>query len=521
MIPLKTAAQNAVEKLIAYGLRYDLLKPLDAVEARNALLDILGLDEPAAGVPQDALPPTPTPILRTLLDFAVTRGLIENTATARTLLDTRLMGCLMPRPSRIAEHFESLRGQRGVAAATGWFYEMNRRSNYIRVDDLARNLEWPYRSERYGRMEITVNLAKPEKDPREIARLKNLPASGYPRCMLCLENMGYAGRPDFPARQTLRALPLTLNGENWYFQYSPYVYYDQHCIVFREEHAPMRIDRDTFVRLLEFVDQFPHYFIGSNADLPIVGGSILHHDHFQGGAHVLPMARAAVDAPLTAPENLSMRAGILRWPMSALRLTAADPGALVEAAGRLLEAWRGYGDSEAGIVPRSPDGTPHNTVTPIARRRGADYELDLVLRNNRTSAEHPMGVFHPRAGLHHIKKENIGLIEVMGLFILPGRLERELAGVSDVLTGRTPLDESLRAEDHPLRKHLPWLERLVEAYGTDLDDSRAAALLRDEVGRICVNVLEDAGVFKDTAAGRRGFLRFLETLGYGPAPEVN
>jgi UDPglucose--hexose-1-phosphate uridylyltransferase len=438
LITLKAAAQNAVEKLIAYGLRYGLLAPLDAVEARNALLDILGLDEPAAASPPDALPQTPTPILRTLLDFAVAQGVIEDTVTARTLLDTRLMGCLMPRPSRVAERFESIRGQQGAAAATAWFYELNRRSNYIRVDDLARNLEWPYHSERYGRLEITVNLAKPEKDPREIARLKNMPASGYPRCMLCLENMGYAGRLDFPARQTLRVLPLTLHGESWYFQYSPYVYYDQHCIVFREEHAPMRIDRNTFVRLLEFVDQFPHYFIGSNADLPIVGGSILNHDHFQGGAHVLPMARAAVDAPLAAPEASSMRAGILRWPMSALRLTAADPDVLVEAADRLLEAWRGYGDPESGILSHSPDGTPHNTVTPIARRRGTDYELDLVLRNNQTSAEHPMGVFHPHAGLHHIKKENIGLIEVMGLFILPGRLEMELAGVSDVLTGQTP-----------------------------------------------------------------------------------
>ncbi|MGI5878340.1 MAG: UDP-glucose--hexose-1-phosphate uridylyltransferase [Christensenellales bacterium] len=510
---------TAIEKLLAFGLCYALIEPLDVPHVRNALLDALSLSETTATgtVPQTEgpVPETATPILRPLLDYAVSHGLIEDTVTARTLLDTRLMGCLMPRPSEIAARFEALRNHDGIAAATDWFYDINRRSNYIRVDDVARSLEWPYESGRYGRLKITINLSKPEKDPREIAQLRTLPRSAYPACPLCLDNVGYAGRLDHPARQTLRVLPLTLNRESWFFQYSPYVYYDHHCIVFKREHTPMHIDRNTFIRLLEFTEQFPHYFIGSNAGLPIVGGSILNHDHFQGGASELPMARAAIDQPLVPPSAFPGTAAILRWPMSVVRLGCDDPEALVEAGDRLLAAWQDYSDPGRDIIARSPDGTLHNAVTPIVRRRAGRFELDLVLRNNRTSAEHPMGIFHPHAELHHIKKENIGLIEAMGLFILPGRLENELAGLSDVLTSHAPLDErTLEQPDHPLCKHLPWLRAMVSEYGTSLSQTEAAVLLRREVGRLCVEILRDAGVFKDTLDGREGFLHFLESAGY-------
>lgn len=516
LIPL-TTAQAAIGKLVAYGQAHKLLDELDAVAARNALLDAMALDEPGENyILEGEAPRTPAPILRELLDDAVDRGLIEDTAAARALLDTRLMGCLTPRPSQVRDRFEALRKQSGIKAAVDWFYRLCLDSNYIRADDLSRNLAWTYESPEYGRLEITVNLSKPEKDPRDIERLKSLPPSGYPRCLLCLENMGYAGRLDFPARQTLRVIPLTLNGERWYFQYSPYIYYDEHCIVLRHEHIPMKLDRDTFRRLLDFTGQFPHYFMGSNADLPIVGGSILSHDHFQGGAHVMPMARAPVEIPLSPPAGFKGKAGIVRWPMSAVRLTAAAPGPLVEAADRLRTAWSDHADPGLDILPYS-DATPHNTVTPIARRRDAAYELDLVLRNNRTSARHPLGIFHPHVDLHHIKKENIGLIEAMGLFILPGRLDSELTGIAGILSGRTPLDEkALENEIHPLAKHLPWIRELAGENGTCLSAEEAGSLLRDRVGRVCERVLHDAGVYKNTPEGRRGFLRFLGTLGYVP-----
>ena len=505
---------GSVEKLLAFGQAHGLVEGLDVVGARNALLDTLGIAEPAAPY-TDELPPTATPILAELVDYAVAKGLIGETGTERELFDTRLMGLLMPRPNETIARFSAIRDAQGVQAATDWFYNLGRMSNYIRVDQVARNILWPHESP-YGTLEITINLSKPEKDPAEIAKLKNAPSSGYPACQLCVENLGYAGRLNHPPRQTLRFIPMTFGDEQWYFQYSPYVYYREHCIVFKGEHVPMRITRDTFRRLLSFVGQFPHYFLGSNADLPIVGGSILNHDHFQGGAHILPMAKAGIQIPLAVEDHPEVEAGIVHWPMSAVRLTGKDPDVLEELANRVLEAWRAYSDPACDILAET-QGAPHNTITPICRRRGEAYELDLVLRNNRTSDEHPMGIFHPHAPWHHIQRENIGLIEVMGLFILPGRLKNELSGIEDLLCGKAPFDSATRfqlaQESHPLNKHLPWIEELLGKYGMGLSPEQAHAAIEREVGDICTHVLEDAGVYKDTSEGREGMLRFLATCG--------
>jgi UDPglucose--hexose-1-phosphate uridylyltransferase len=372
----------------------------------------------------------------------------------------------------------------------------------------------------YGGIEITINLSKPEKDPREIARLRSLPPAGYPACLLCPSNVGYAGRPDHPARQNLRVLPLRLNGEDWCFQYSPYVYYNEHSIVLRAEHVPMAITEATFTRLFDFLDQFPHYFVGSNADLPIVGGSILNHDHFQAGRHTFAMEKAETEAAFRHSDYPGISGGIVRWPMAVFRIAGARREELEEAASALLRAWRDYDDPAAGIFARTalPDGEirRHNTITPIARRKkDGRYELDLVLRNNRTSEEHPDGIFHPHRHLHHIKKENIGLIEVMGLAVLPGRLKDELRQIADILAGKRPYDpEALAGEAHPLRRHADWIGALVRAYGVSLPMAEAERLLRAEVGRKFTEVLCDAGVFKRDEAGRAAFAAFLEAAGW-------
>ena len=512
-------AARAIEELLAFGLARGILNPLDTVWARNALLDVMKLDAPAdVDLTSFDCPPTATPILKVLLDDAVERGLIGDTVTERELFDTRLMACMMPRPSEVASRFQAIAKSQGIQAATDWFYALSRNSDYIRVDQVARNIGWVHPHNRYGDLEITINLSKPEKDPKEIAKLKNLPKSSYPACMICLDNMGYTGRLNHPNRQTLRVLPLTLNEEEWYFQYSPYVYYDQHCIVFKREHTPMNVCRASFVRLMDFLRIMPHYFIGSNAGLPVVGGSILNHDHFQGGAHELPMARAEIDERLVIPGHPGVTAGILRWPMSVVRLTGRDPQELIDIASMLLDSWQEWSDPEYDILARDPDGTLHNTFTPIARMRGSLYEFDLVLRNNVTTAEHPLGIFHPHEPLHHIKRENIGLSEVMGLFILPGRLEKELGSVMDILSGAAPYTPAAYAdESHPLCKHLPWLERLTSHYGTHLTAAQARSVVRTEVGNICVQVLQDAGVYKDTPAGRKGILGWLKSVNISSA----
>jgi len=526
-----------IERLIAHALRCGMIEPADVPFARNALLDAFGLaapanpveDVPAGGdasaggaaetddAGQAGLPDHPARLLEPLLDAAVRLGVLpEDTTTHRDLFDARLMGLLMPRPSETNRMFFSLAREQGIRAATDWFYRLGINANYIRMDRIRRNGYWRHPTP-YGELEITINLSKPEKSPREIALLRSSPPAGYPKCLLCPDNVGYAGRPDHPARQNLRMVPVVLQGETWYFQYSPYVYYNEHSIVLSAGHVPMCITAATLARLLDFVEQFPHYFIGSNADLPIVGGSILNHDHYQAGRHRFPMELAPIEAWFAIPGAPDVQAGIVKWPMSVMRLRSRNRRALLDVAGRVLEAWRGYADPESGVLPFTGD-TPHNTITPIARlKEDGAYELDLVLRNNRTSEEHPDGIFHPHKELHHIKKENIGLIEVMGLAVLPGRLQGELAAIAGLLTGQTPYDErAIAAPDHPLAQHAEWIAELVAAHGTGMEPGEADAVLRRAVGDKFLTVLEHCGVFRDTAAGREAFRRFLGSCGFVP-----
>ena len=488
-----------LDALVRYGIGCGLIEQADACYVKNRLLEILRLDEaPAEEEIHAALPE----LLAALTDDAVQRGLTGGSVTERDLFDTKLMGALTPYPHEVRAEF-ARRYAVSPEAATDWFYRFSQDTNYIRRDRIARDLKWKYASP-YGALDITINLSKPEKDPRDIAAAKAAPQSSYPRCLLCAENEGYAGRGNHPARQNHRILPLTLDGSQWYLQYSPYVYYNEHCIALNAEHRPMHIDGVTFRRLLDFVTIFPHYFIGSNADLPIVGGSILSHDHFQGGRYRFAMEEAPVEREVRFADFPAVRAGVVRWPMSVIRLTSADRAQLLALAERILARWRGYSDPEAGVFAET-DGVPHNTITPIARRRGADYELDLVLRCNITTPELPLGVFHPHPELHHIKKENIGLIEVMGLAVLPARLKKELEGVrTAILTGA-----DLR-QDETLGKHADWVDELRQRY--DFTPENTEDILRQEVGAVFTRVLEDAGVFKRNDAGQRAFGRFLASI---------
>ena len=488
-----------LDALVRYGIGCGLIEQADACYVKNRLLEILRLDEaPAEEEIHAALPE----LLAALTDDAVQRGLTGGSVTERDLFDTKLMGALTPYPHEVRAEF-ARRYAASPEAATDWFYRFSQDTNYIRRDRIAKDLKWKYASP-YGALDVTINLSKPEKDPRDIAAAKAAPQSGYPRCLLCAENEGYAGRGNHPARQNHRILPLTLDGSQWYLQYSPYVYYNEHCIALNAEHRPMHIDGVTFRRLLDFVKIFPHYFIGSNADLPIVGGSILSHDHFQGGRYRFAMEEAPVEREVRFADFPAVRAGVVRWPMSVIRLTSADRAQLLALAERILARWRGYSDPEAGVFAET-DGVPHNTITPIARRRGADYELDLVLRCNITTPELPLGVFHPHPELHHIKKENIGLIEVMGLAVLPARLKKELEGVrTAILTGA-----DLR-QDETLGKHADWVDELRQRY--DFTPENTEDILRQEVGAVFTRVLEDAGVFKRNDAGQQAFGRFLASI---------
>ncbi len=493
---------QAIAQLISYALEKRLIQPEDRMWTVNTLLEALALD--GCDLPEE-LPPAGevSAALDALLDDAAERGVLkENTVTYRDLLDTRLMGILTPRPSQVIGQFRSLYRQ-APEKATDWYYQFSQDTNYIRRDRIARDVQWKVETE-YGQLDITINLSKPEKDPKAIAAARNLPASAYPRCQLCAENEGYAGRVNHPARQNHRIIPITINGSPWYLQYSPYVYYNEHCICLNREHTPMKIDRACFGKLLDFVRQFPHYFVGSNADLPIVGGSILAHDHFQGGRYTFAMERAPVETPFTVPGYEDVRAGIVTWPMSVVRLTCADPERLIDLADKILLSWRSYTDREAMILAET-GGEPHNTITPIARRRGEVYELDLVLRNNLTTPEHPLGLYHPHAELHHIKKENIGLIEVMGLAVLPARLKAELAAVADKLVS----GEDLR--DDPLTaSHADWAEEFRNRYA--LTAGNALDIVYHEVGLVFAKVLEHAGVYARTPEGQEAFLRFLRQV---------
>ena len=495
--------ETYIDSLVSYAMNRGLAQPEDHQVLLNRLLDILRLDsfEPSDEPQSEEL----EEILAGILDDAVDRGLCEDNITARDIFDTRIMGALTPMPREIVGTFREKYAVK-PECATDYYYQLSCDTDYIRRYRIAKDMRWKYASA-YGEMDITVNLSKPEKDPKAIAAAKNAPQSGYPKCQLCRENEGYAGRLNHPARANHRLIPIDMGGRSWYLQYSPYVYYNEHCIVFNAEHVPMKIDRSAFEKLLDFVTVFPHYFVGSNADLPIVGGSILSHEHFQGGRYSFAMERSEEELRVVFAGFEDVSAAIVRWPMSVLRLRCGEKERLAELADRILSAWRGYSDEEAGVIAFS-DGQPHNTITPIARRRGQLYELDLVLRCNITSDEHPLGVFHPHADKHHIKKENIGLIEVMGLAVLPSRLKEELFALKDaILTGAEI------ADNEALAKHAPWVERMKKQYV--FTEENAIQILQAQVGEIFAQVLEDAGVFKCDAHGRARFLRFVNYINGG------
>ncbi|MBQ8160692.1 MAG: UDP-glucose--hexose-1-phosphate uridylyltransferase [Clostridia bacterium] len=512
----ETRSTIAIERLLSFAQEYHLTESEDRAYYRNLLLDLMHMDAPDMDHPCEEIADgekpgeTATEILTSLCDLAIEHGDLEDMIYARDLFSARLMGILTPAPHEVRTDFRAAYAK-SPEAATDYFYDLCRKCDYIKVDAIAQNIRY-FHETHVGNLEITINLSKPEKDPREIAKLKNAPSVGYPRCMLCIENPGYHGRSNFPARQNHRIVPLTLGGRSWYLQYSPYAYYSEHCIVFNHDHIPMKIDHGTFVRLFDFVSQFPHYFLGSNADLPIVGGSILNHDHFQGGRHVFPMDHSGKRILLKGRDGLDV--SILEWPMSTLCLESRDQDILTEEADRILSAWRTYSDPDCDIYAQT-EGQMHNTITPILRKVGDLWRLNLVLRNNRTSQEHPLGIFHPHAPLHHIKRENIGLIEVMGLFILPGRLKSELAELEGYLTGEKPLVEP--DADDPAQKHFAWVREMVEKDGLSATRDEARERLRRETALVCAMVLEDSGVFKQDEHGLEGFVRFAQSLGYQKA----
>ena len=496
----KTNTNVEISRLLEYGLQRGLIAPEDKAYAANRMLALLGLREFEPQPVEEELH-TPVEPLERLCQFAAEAGLIEpDTRDGRDQFDTELMNCLMPRPSQVVREFYSLY-EKDKQAATDYYYQLARSSNYIRVDRIEKDRMWTAPTP-YGDLVITINLSKPEKDPKAIAAAKNAPQSGYPKCALCRENEGYLGSANQAARGNHRLIPLELGGEPWFLQYSPYVYYNEHCIVLSHEHRPMKVSRQSISRLLEFVTFLPHYFVGSNADLPIVGGSILTHDHFQGGRYEFPMAKAPIREKVCFPGFEDVEAGIVHWPMSVIRLRGKEAQRLVDLADKILTAWREYSDESAEILAYT-EGTPHNTITPIARRRGEDYELDLVLRNNRTTPEHPLGLFHPHAEYHHIKKENIGLIEVMGLAILPPRLLAETELLEQALKEPAKAQEILARPE--MEKHQAWYQEL-KAAGAGEGDTRRK--IQESIGQVFGKILGNAGVFKDTEEGREAFRRF-------------
>ena len=492
--------ETCIDSLISYAMNCGLAQPEDHQVLLNRLLDLLRMDD-YAPVEEEQSEDLEV-ILAGILDYAVEKGLCDDGITARDIFDTRIMGALTPMPREIIAAFREKYASDPVSA-TDWYYKLSCDTDYIRRYRIAKDMRWKYSGE-YGEMDITINLSKPEKDPKAIAAAKNAPQSGYPKCQLCRENEGYAGRMNHPARSNHRIIPITVCGDDWFLQYSPYVYYNEHCIVFNAKHIPMKIDRSAFAKLLDFVTAFPHYFIGSNADLPIVGGSILSHEHFQGGHYTFAMETAPVEREVSFAGFEDVKAGIVKWPMSVLRLDGKDPARLAELAEKILSLWREYSDESVGVLAYS-DAEPHNTITPIARRRGEDYELDLVLRCNITTEEHPLGVFHPHADKHHIKKENIGLIEVMGLAVLPSRLKTELSDLAAAIVGGADI-----AADPVLGKHAPWVEELRQQYTFTADN--AMDIILQETGRVFAGVLEDAGVYKHTDEGKQAFLKFVDAV---------
>ena len=503
--------QSCIRKLVSYGVQTGLVPEEDVIFTTNRLLEMFHLNE----MEDDDTSVTMSveeleTVLDSMCDYAYETGVHElgigtdKSIVYRDLFDTKIMSMLLPRPSEVIAKFRKLYDQVSPEAATDYYYKFSCDSDYIRRYRICKDVKWIAPTQ-YGDLDITINLSKPEKDPKAIAAAKLAKQSGYPKCLLCRENEGYAGRVNHPARQNHRIIPVTINGSQWGFQYSPYVYYNEHCIVFNSQHVPMKIERDTFCKLFDFVKQFPHYFVGSNADLPIVGGSILSHDHFQGGHYEFAMAKAPVEREFTVKGCENVTAGVVRWPMSVIRLSGRDTASIIELADKILKKWREYTD-EAAFVYAYTDGEPHNTITPIARKRGENYELDLVLRNNITTQEHPLGVYHPHAKLHHIKKENIGLIEVMGLAVLPTRLKDELSRLKEtILAGG-----DLRA-DGELVKHADWVEEFSPKY-EKIDSTNIDNIIEKEVGLVFMQVLEDAGVYKRTPEGQAAFDHFLTEL---------
>ncbi|WMI80985.1 UDP-glucose--hexose-1-phosphate uridylyltransferase [Anaerotignum sp. MB30-C6] len=493
---------KAIRDLVLYGLEKDLIQWCDQVFVTNALLSALELEEYKE--PQGERDTDLEKILKVLLDYALEKALIEDNVVDRDLFDTKLMGILTPFPREVIKQFFHFYKE-SPKQATDWFYEFNQNTDYIRRYRIQKDCRWKTPTP-YGDLDITINLSKPEKDPKAIAAAKNTPPTGYPKCMLCKENEGYSGRVNHPARQNHRMIPIEMGGNPWFFQYSPYVYYNEHCIVLSGEHLPMKIDRDTFKKMFDFIGFLPHYFVGSNADLPIVGGSILSHDHFQGGKYTFAMASAVIEKNIDFQGFSDVEGGIVKWPMSVIRLRSENVGSVVELAVRILESWRGYTDEEAFIFAKT-NSEPHNTITPIARKCLDKYELDLVLRNNITTKEHPLGVYHPHENLHHIKKENIGLIEVMGLAVLPARLLKEMEILKEILLKKADIHL-----DGRIRIHGPWAEEINKKYH-NLTSENIDFILQNEIGLVFARVLEDAGVFKTTAQGRKFFLRFVESCG--------
>ena len=498
--------QSDIRRLVSYGVKTGLVPEEDVIFTTNRLLELFGLDELEDSDEEFSMEePELEKVLGSMCDYAYEKGLMaENTVTYRDLFDTKIMSMLMPRPSEVIGKFRKLYEQESPEEATDYYYKLSRDSDYIRRYRVCKDMKWVV-STKYGDLDITINLSKPEKDPKAIAAARNAKQSGYPKCLLCRENEGYAGRVNHPARQNHRIIPVTINGSRWGFQYSPYVYYNEHCIVFNSQHVPMKIEHATFCKLFDFVKQFPHYFVGSNADLPIVGGSILSHDHFQGGHYEFAMAKAPVERTFTVKGFEDVAAGIVNWPMSVIRLSGRETDRIIALADVILEKWRGYTD-EAAFIYAYTDNEPHNTITPIARKRGDNFELDLVLRNNITTEEHPLGVYHPHAKLHHIKKENIGLIEVMGLAVLPARLKGEMADLKEaILAGK-----DLRSSEE-LAKHADWVEEFLPKY-EKIDASNIDGIIEKEIGLVFMEVLEDSGVYKRTEEGMKAFDRFIGSL---------
>ncbi len=495
--------------LTQYAIATGLIEKEDKIYVQNRLLELFKLDEyEFEGVTNDyteeELVEKLPCILEEMLDYAAKEQLIaEDTITYRDLFDTKIMGIFIERPSRVIETFRGLYNEE-PKKATDYFYKLSKDSNYIRRYRVCKDMKW-VAATKYGDLDITINLSKPEKDPRAIAAARTAKQSAYPKCQLCVENEGYAGRVNHPARQNHRIIPVTIQGEQWGFQYSPYVYYNEHCILLNGKHVPMKIDRFAFAKLFDFVKQFPHYFVGSNADLPIVGGSILTHEHFQGGNYEFAMAKAKIETSFQVAGFESVQAGIVDWPMSVIRLSGKDTEEIVELAALILDKWRSYTDESAFIFAQT-NGEPHNTITPIARKRGENYELDLVLRNNITTEEHPLGVYHPHAELHHIKKENIGLIEVMGLAVLPARLKAEMELLEEAIVKRQDI-----RENELIEKHADWVDEFSKKY-KKIDHENVHQILKKEIGNVFMKVLEDAGVFKRTEEGKKAFERFIESI---------